>query len=357
MTCWPTPGMGNSLQVGRRLLPRVGRAAVAVLVLGIALAPRAVHGQAVIDNGLVQLGIQSHGGLVWDGTGLRFTPYGWDVLTPGVARDGWGVGISGGAFDQVFGAGLLGSTVNLVTGPTVATAQSALTTATLRFGETDLLRINHAFSPSAMSANLFEVRVTLTNLTSAWLGTGEHGIRYRRIMDWDGQANYEDLGVTVGRDEDDVAIPHVLGFANNGFVSPSPFSPLSAACNALVSVNSYVFGDPCDLGAAFDFGFGSLDAGASMGFSMFYGAASDQWTMFGALQSVGAAAYSMAWCSTCDNRDVSGEFGNVTYGFGFAPESVTVVPEPMTMLLLGTGLAGIGAAARRRRRRESLDAD
>lgn len=322
----------------------------ALLVLAAtSLAPEMVSAQAVITNGVVRLGINATGELNYAGVGVASVATGNDATFPGCTCEGWGVGLVGGTFNGVQGsfntaAGNTGSTSLVSFGSTASTATSVVD---IYSGSTAVMRVTHAYSPSATAA-LYQVNVTIANLTGDVLGSGATGLRYRRVMDWDIEPTpFQEFVMIDGG----AAAANVLFTSNDGFASANP---LSGSTN-LGFTGDFAFQGPSDHGALFDFGFASLAAGESFSFRTFYGVAPTIASMGAALVAEDVEVYSMAYCNpaataTCTHSGLPNTFA---FGFegvgGIVIDPPGVVPEPMTMTLLGTGLVGVAVARRRRK--------
>jgi type IV pilus assembly protein PilY1 len=323
---------------------------------------------AVIDNGTVRLGVNNTGNLNFDppgaapspaysGVGIQHVPTGYDATYAGCECEGWGAGISGGAFNNVWGgADESAGRTNVFVQSFSSTSNTATSVVTIRSGGTDIMRVSHAYAPSAASPNLYQVTVTIENLTAGELGVGATGIRYRRVMDWD----IPFPGMEVSRLRGWGAT-NLLATSSNGFAGPNPFDLPGTRCSAPVNSNFDVT-EPCDHGALFDFGFPSLAAGSSRTFVTFYGAASSVDEMRAALGAAGAEVYSLAYCGEAGPvgsglPNCSGTGAPSVFAFGFQgvggnpvePPPVGVVPEPSTVVLMATGLAGLFVGVRRRR--------
>lgn len=333
--------------------------------VGLALvAANTAGAQAVISNGTIKMGIDRLGQLNIPGgvasvqgtttVGLRFITGGleFESTADGCLCEGWGVGISGGT-----GAGQTGYANNAAgtSGLTSVTFASTASTATSVTRVGSFLEIRHEYVPAPGTPYLYQVNVTITNISGSTLGVGTDGIRYRRLMDWDIQPTAFSEVVTL----QGWPATALLRSSNDGFRSADPFSSIGGVpCTGAVANGNFTGSGPCDAGALFDFGFPALAAGASQTFQTFYGGAPDAATMLAALGTVGAEVYTTAWCggtSSVSGAPCNGRSGPAVFAYGFRGVGGTalpppdVVPEPSTYAMLASGLVGVGLVVRRRR--------
>lgn len=332
----------------------------ALIVAASAASP--AHGQAVITNGTISLGVNEAGALNvrtsdpnYGGVGVHYVPNGWDGTYAGCTCEGWGAGISGGLFDGTWGGQntSVGGINNLSNITFSSTATTATSTVTIQSGGTDLLRVTQAYAPSTLTPNLYQVTVTLTNLTAGTLGMGSDGIRYRRTMDWDIPTPGKEVVSLKGW-----GATNLIGTSSNGFADENVFTDPGAICGAPQNADFTDIG-PCDHGANFDFGFPSLAAGASQSLTIFYGAAANLTAAKAALGTVGAEVASWAYCGAGQWDPVHGVecvgSDGPTFVFGFqgvggVPIEPNVAPEPGTVILTATGLGFLFIGVRRRRK-------
>lgn len=298
-----------------------------------ALMSTAASAQVVIDNGTIQLGINPAGNLVTGGIGLTFLPTGGETLAPGCACEGWGVAdLSTGAFAQAgqdFGfSNIVSSTVTASgTGTDAASSGSAATSVTNIADGALSLRLTHDFSPAAATANLFQVDVLIENT-----GAGDVGnLVYRRAMDWDVPPTEFSEFVTIGG----WPATNLIGSSDDGFVDGNPNVPLATLSPDAVLNGNFTDSGPDDHGAAFDFSFGTLAAGGTQDFQIFYGAAASEADAFLALGAVGAEVFSLGQPSSPDGATAGTPN---TFIFGFAGVGGTPIPPGG-----GGGGGGFGA--------------
>jgi len=358
----------------RRFTTLAGAVGVACVV---AATPVLAQDGAIITNGTVRLGVNNTGNLnfdpegdapvaAYDGVGIQHVPSGYDATFAGCECEGWGAGVSGGTYDNVWGgADESGGITNVFVSSFTSTGTTATSVVTIRSGGTDIMRVTHAYAPSAVSPNLYVVTVTLENLTSGELGVGPQGIRYRREMDWDIPFPGDELVFLRGW-----GATNLIRTSDDGFDGPNPFSTPGVLCPGVGAVANGDFSSTatCDHGALFDFAFPALAAGSSRTFVTFYGAANTVDEMRAALGAVGAEVYSLAYCGDAGavGSGLPACAGNgppAVFAFGFQgvggtpveppppPVDGVVVPEPSTVVLTATGLIGMLVGVRARRRR------
>ncbi|KNX39833.1 Autotransporter beta-domain protein [Roseovarius tolerans] len=288
------------------------------LLLATSFSALFTHGasaQAVIDNGAVQLGINPAGNLVTGGIGLTFlntTAASGEALAPGCACEGWGVAdLTTGEFakaGQSFGFSNIVSSGLTVTG-TGTDASSSGNAATSVTGIADgalSLQLTHDFAPSA-SSSLYEVDVIIENTGAGGVGD----LVYRRAMDWDVPDTEFSEFVTIGG----WPAANLIGSSDDGFADGNPNVALTTIAPDAVLNGNFTDSGPADHGSVFDFGFGTLAAGDTTEFQMFYGAAASEADAFVALGEVGAEVFSLGQPSSTDGDTLGTPH---TFIFGFA---------------------------------------
>lgn len=283
-----------------------------LLLAGLALSDT-VNAQSIIDNGTVQLGIQPQGNLIVGGIGLTFLGTGGEALAPGCACEGWGVTDFGtalfGMAGESFGYANLGTPTLTVSGTgthSSSTGSAAITSVDVLNGATAAINVRHEYAPSA-SANLYQVNVTLQNLQA----TAVADMRYRRAMDWDVPPTEFREFVTI----QGWPATRLVASSDDGFATGNPNVPLTSISGSSVVNGNFTDSGPDDHGAAFDFSFGTIASGASVGFTIFYGAAASEADALAALAAVGAEVYSLGQPSTPDGPTLGTPN---TFIFGFA---------------------------------------
>lgn len=301
---------------------------------------RAIDPATTITNGLVTLGVNPEGNLVVGDIGLTYVPTGGEALAPGCACEGWGLGdAETGAFGK---AGQSFGDRNISVESFTTTADSAVSVVLINDGG-DVYRVTHDYHPSS-SPNLFQVDVTVENISAAPVT-----IRYRRAMDWDVPPTEFDELVTLITN----GATNVIFSSDDGFADGNPFAGPSQILFSGEATDS----GPDDHGALFDFDFGSLAAGATDTFTIFYGASANQDEALAALIGVGAEIYSLGKPNPADSA-VGTDGSPNTFIFGFAGVGGTIIggdepiPVPsLTPWALGIMVLMLGFFGTRRMRR------
>ena len=275
---------------------------------------------AIVSNGTVSVGVWGEGNLNVPGperaVGLRYEPTGNESTAPGCLCEGWGAadattGTTGHANESV------GGVTNLDPVSFTSDASSATSVVTID----GVLRVTHAYRPAPSSANLYEVAVTIENISGAPVDP-----RYRRVMDWDVEPTAFSEFVTLERG----TAANILYTSDDGFATADPLAGPSSIAFEGEAVDS----GPDDHGALFDFGFGSLAPGGSLAFTTYYGAAGTEDGALAALQAVEAEAYSLGQPSTTDGPTLGTPntfvFGFTGIGGGSAFEPVAAAGVDVT---------------------------
>lgn len=255
---------------------------------------------AIIDNGVVQLGIYDEGHLnVFDGsedstggtfpTGLRHVPTGFEATAPGCVCEGWGIADSLTSTAGYANADYYDDVgVNMEVESFTATPSTAVSTVLV--GDPPIFRVTHDYHPAEETDNLYEVTVTVENI-----GEDPTNVLYRRVMDWDVEPTPFDEFTTLQRG----TATNLVYMSNDGFADSNPLDGPSHLGVDNVNVED---AGPDDHGALFDFDFGELPAGETLVFQTYYGAAASEDEALDALFAVGTQAFSLGQANldACD---------------------------------------------------------
>ncbi len=259
-----------------------------------------------------------------------------DATAPGCQCEGWGVSTSTGAHSGFANVSTDGGPNNLTFAGIVAGVTTAVSSVTL----TSLpgLAVTHSAAPSAAAPGaLFEVKVKITNSTGGALSD----VKYVRVMDWDVPLTEFAEFVTIGG----TATTTLLERSHdNGFNTANPLGGDSSIIAATEDVD-FVDSGPTDHGAYFRFNFGTIAAGESFEFSIFYGATGTESAAFAAMTAAGIELYSLGQSSPPSGDPTLGT--PATFIFGFKGVGGVALPTPGSLALVGLALLGAGALRRR----------
>ncbi|MCA0753619.1 DUF11 domain-containing protein [Paenibacillus sp. N4] len=279
----------------------------------------------IIDNGsLIQLGINPEGNLNVPGgvptppedttdVGLRYIPNilttGGEATANGCLCEGWGVanadaatGIFTASANLDFGIDNLvvlpGTGVTNNSGQSQPDSVGSAFRSVVRDGDSRV-EVTHDFNPSAVTANLYAVTVTIRNTGTDPIGD----LRYRRVMDWD-------VPPTIFNEWVRIHVGNAAGLmlaTTDGFESADPLSSpgpdnVGSPPTTLTPGSPDYFGGPDDQGALFDFAFGSLAPGRALRFTIFYGAAANESEAFLTLSLVEAEVYSLGYPTDANDQ-------------------------------------------------------
>ncbi|HEX2854151.1 MAG TPA: PEP-CTERM sorting domain-containing protein [Opitutaceae bacterium] len=330
---------------------------MAVIALLVGAGSHRAHAGAVITNpsGTVSLGVNDAGHLNFT-DGILTAPNGAggavgvsiidggvrrDSTSPGCLCEGWGV--SGSGVSGYANISTDGGVNNLTVDSFTSTATTA--TSTVHVGTLPDLVVTQAYAPAAEAPDvLFRDLVTITN-TGAVAITD---VRYVRVMDWDVPPTEFAEFVTIAG----TASTTLLARSHdNGFNTANPLGGDAPIIGSTVDVDFADVG-PADHGAYFRFDFGTLAAGESKTFSVYYGAGFSEASVLGALGDVGIELYSLG-----QSGGGAATGTPYTYAFGFKgvggvvvlPPSGGAVPEPSTYGLIGAAMLGAVVYLRRRK--------
>ncbi len=318
--------------------PNRCRSALAWAILASAFLPAlGGPGDAIIDNGTVQLGVHCEGHFNVPGgspssgvgstfVGVRYLATNADAISPGCLCEGWGAagnGFSGWANEVEGGANNLSN---------VSCSQPAPDSFESIVEIGGQLRVKHLYRPSK-SRFLYEGVVTITNINEVFV----EDVRYRRVLDWDVEPTAFSEFVTVVT----AGATKVAFSSDDGFGTANPLGARSQIAFSGEAIDN----GPIDHGALFDLELGGLDVGQSVSFRIYYGAAGTEVDADKALGAVGAETYTYGQSNTPDGPTLGTPN---TFMFGFKgvggssifPGSGVPLPE------VGEESAAIGAKSR-----------
>lgn len=219
---------------------------------------------AIISNGTVQLGVNQEGHLnVPGGTpssqtgtttvGIRYVPTNADSVSPGCECEGWG------AADATSGTtGYANVSADGVVGLTLLSFTSTATTAASTVQIGTRLKVTHDFRPTPLTPRLYEVTVTVENISAS-----DVDLRYRRVMDWDIEPTaFSEFVTTVTGPGAAVAYNN-----NDGFTTANPLGANTSGDPGVLPLLTGSFTDqgPRDHGAPFRLPPGHLTARSQEG--------------------------------------------------------------------------------------------
>lgn len=334
------PMVGNARIPGPALL--LAGAAIAVLAL-VALMPHA-SAQGIISSGDLMLGVQPTGELTVPGgppsdncktppVSLRFQPGG--VVTGQEAMDcdlegeGWGVSVNGGASAWWASSGIAAGTSS--TPPPTPNGFSVSTTTASSSVQMGQLLMTQLYQPHSGFSNVYDDVITLTNTGATDLTS----VLYRREMAWgssgvDDDYTFNTIGTFPANTAPPAAVVRTSIVDRAVTLDPRTLYPsLTEGPPQGPSVSRY---GPNDVAMVWQFDFGTLKAGATQTYTLYYGAASTAAAALTTLQNLQVQIYDIA------ESHVSGFKTSWFMAFGNLP----VPPQPpgACSLVTGRGLDG-----------------
>ena len=297
----------------------------------------------VVDPFGVTRTTNAAGGAV--GLALKFADGTWrDATSPGCLCEGWGVS----ATDTGGGSGAHSGWNNIAIGTSNLTDDGFVTDAAAGTGTMATSNVHLTSLPGLkvsqeyqMASNapgvFFRNHVTITNDTGGVIDD----LRYVRVMDWDIPPTEFSEFVTI---KGTATTTFLETSHDDGFESGNPLAPTTPLNPATLDVDFEDDG-PTDHGAYFKFNFGSLGAGETFEFDIFYGASTSE---AAALAAIGAEGIELFSLGQQAGDPVGGTPGTFIFGFsGVGGVPFDPIPEPGTVILLGFGMLGLARVMRR----------
>lgn len=172
---------------------------------------------------------------------------------------------------------------------------------------TPALRVTHDFKPSSDATRLYEVTVTVENLS----GIDMTSVLYRRVMDWDIiPTPFSEFVTHRGT----ATTTKLVKSGDNGFASGEPGT---GPFTILPGTEDVDFDDsgPDDHGSVFDFEIGPIPAGERTQVTIFYGNGPSESAALLALGAVGAELFSLGQSNTADGPTL-GTPATFVFAFG-----------------------------------------
>jgi len=356
---------------------------VVALLAVLAVGGYAAHAQAVLTlpSGNVSIGVGAYGELgncngancnsggvatgtpaLPAGSNVAGGPYGIylasqnaDGVAPGCFCEGWGAAYNGSV--QGNSSNDNGGNTNITPGSFTTnappngygtTATSVVTIGSLQVTQAFAPAVNTPGAGGGTSNWLFQDTVTLDNTSDAAMTN----VEYARSTDWDvNPTEYHEIETLEGW-----PATALTWSTNNGFCNDDPLT-IAGSCGPLDGSwtdTNFVQNVSDDQGSSFLFNLGSLGAGDSTTFNIFYGAADNNADALNALGDVGAEVYVLGYAA--DGPDGTANLDSGTWMFGFSgvggtplPPPSGVTPEPSSLVLFGTSMLGLAGMVRLRR--------
>lgn len=266
-----------------------------------------------------------------------------DSTAPGCLCEGWGVAVTrsdggrvAGFANEAIGSG----------GLTGGTFSASGTRATSQIGLTDApIVVTHAYGVS-LAPNLFQGNITITNTGT----TAMSNLVYRRAMDWDiPNTEFREYvthgGVAANLESNGGAVRYA---SDNGFASSNPLLDAGSISGSTVNVD-FVKNGAADHGSVFDFAFGTLAAGESRSFNIYYGAAANLAGAKAALGTVHADVYSLGQSAGPSGANDDAPTFIFAFGGVGTTERGTSPDDPLLPIVdVGTGVYEFPAPVSRR---------